>query len=153
MGTYSTVITQINTILSAATNVGNKIYNYDRLEMTEANFKAAFKDTTAGYIKSWTITRSSIEEIPEAGYSTLVNTTWSIKGYFSFRAGANNIEATMQGIIDNVRDAFRAKPKLNHTVLTTTPIQVDTIEPRLYAGVLVHFIEMRLVSTEQDSWT
>lgn len=150
---YSTVIAEINTILSSATNVGTKIYNYDRLETNEASFKSAFKDTTAGYIKAWSITRTRVEAIPEASYTNQVSTTWTIRGYFSFKTGANNIEATMQGIIDNVRDKFREKPRLNSIVLTCSPIQVDIIEPQVYAGVLIHYIEMRLITQEEETWT
>ncbi len=150
---YTTVIAAINTILSGATNVGSKIYNYDRLETDEASFKAAFKDTTAGYIKAWTITRDVIVSEPEVSYNNQVTTNWTIRGYIAFKAGASNREATVQGIIDNIRTVFRGEPRLNNTVLTVSPLQVPIIEPRVFAGVLIHYIEMNLETLEQESWT
>jgi hypothetical protein len=147
---YSTVIAEIDTILKTATDVGTKVYKYDRLETTEVGFKNAFK--VGSVIKAWTITRARVESLPEASRVNHVMTTWIIRGYYSL-GSSGATEDTFQGLIDNIRQVFRDDPRLNNSVLTSSPLQIDIIEPRMWGSILCHYAEMRLVTEEEESFT
>jgi hypothetical protein len=149
---YSTIITQIDTILKTATGiVAANVYTYDRLETTDKGFSDAFKNAGTSLINAWTITRAKVENIPEATRTSKIFPSWIIRGYYSL-GSSGSTETAFQGIIDNIFLKFESNPKLNSTVLTSS-LQIDTIEPRMFGSVLVHFVEMRLVSEHESSYT
>jgi len=152
MNSYATISAQIKVILLTASNVGLKVYEYDRLESDEAGFKSAFLDTTSGYIRAWTITRTAVVEINEASRRNKVISTWTIRGYHSFQEKGDNLESTFQLLIDNIRGKFRENPSVNSTVETSDPLQVSPIEPRLWGEVLCHYTEMRLTTYEEVTY-
>lgn len=150
---YSGIIAQINIILSSATGLSTaKIYNYDRLSRQWDEYISSFKDTTNNVVHGWTITRNKLAEMPEASRTNTVTTTWILRGYYSL-GSSGATETTFQGIIDNIRTAFISKTDLNNSCLTTSPIQVDIIEPRMFGDVLCHYAELRLETIEEVTYT
>ena len=150
---YSTVIAAIDTIIKTATGVNTPtIYKYVKLATNWADFISAFKDTTNSVIHGYMITRTRIEEVPEASRVNHVLTTWAIYGFYALKSDGTS-ESTFQGVIDNIRTKFRDDPRLGSTVLTSTPIQADTIEQRMFGDVLCHYVEMRLVTEEEEQFT
>jgi len=145
---YSTVRDKIEAILNTATGIG-KVYDYDRLERSESGFKTAF--TSGSKINAWTISRFSVAEIQEASLRTNANTVWIIRGYYSLDA-AGASEHNFQELIESIRSKFREKPTLDGLVLTTSFIQVNIIEPRMFGAVLCHYTELRLETTEEISY-
>jgi len=150
---YSTVVTAIDTIIKTATGVVDaNVYTYDRLAVSWKEYLDSFKDATNSVIHGYAITRNKVEEMPEASRENTINTTWLIRGYYSLGSqGAT--ETTFQGILENIRTVFRNDPRLTNTVLTCTPLQIDIFEARMFGDVLCHYAEMRLVTTEQVSFT
>lgn len=149
---YSTVITQIDLILKDATGVVDaNVFKYLKLTKFFDLYVDAFKDDTNGVIHGYMITRGSIEELPEASRTYKVGTTWIIRGFYSLKADGTS-EATFQGIIDNIRDKFRANPSVNSTVLTSDSLQIDANEPRMFGRVLCHYMEGRLVTVEEETY-
>ena len=147
---YTAIIDEIYDIIDDA-NVGNNIYKYDRLETTEIGFRNAFKEKDTALIRAWTITRSRLTEDTEASRTNRVLSTWIIRGYYSLRKSGET-ETTFQGIIDTLRTAFREKPSLSGTCLTCSPLQLDTIESRMFGSILCHYMETRLVTEEEQTF-
>jgi hypothetical protein len=150
---YSTVSSAIDTILKSATGVVDaNVYKYDRLSVHWKEYLDSFRDATNSVIHGYTVTRYKIEEMPEASRENTVNSTWLIRGYYSL-GSSGATEITFQGILENIRTVFRNDPRLSNTVLTCTPLQIDIFEARMFGDVLCHYAEMRLITTEQVSFT
>jgi hypothetical protein len=150
---YELQIAQIDTILKSATGViDNNVYKYDRLSRNWEEYLSAFKDATNSVIHGWTITRTKVVETPEASRTNEEKNTWLMRFYYSLGSyGAT--EDTFQDIIEAVRTAFRSNSSLNGTALTSTPIQVDIIEARMFGEVLCHYAELRFESTLEVRWS
>ena len=150
---YSAVIAEIETILKSATGVvDDNVYKYDKLCRTWKELKDAFEDDANDVIHGYSITRNRVESMPEASRVNHVVTTYIIRGWYSLKDDGTS-ETTFQGFIDNIREKFRADPRLNNSCLTSTPLQVDTIEPRMYSAVLCHYAEMRLGVEEEETFS
>jgi len=153
---YATVIAQIEIILKSATGVdSNTVYKYDKLATNWADYISYFKDSN-NIIHGYAITRANIEEEPEASRVNKSHPIWIIRGFFAYKDHAtwtSTSEYKFQVIIDSIRAKFRANPSLNNTVLTSSPFQVDIMEPRMFGDVLCHYMEGRLVTEEQETYT
>ena len=154
---YATVIAEIETILKSATGVvATTVYKYEKLATNWADYISAFKDTGNNVIHGYNITRVRIEEEPEASRVNKAFSTWIIRGFYSYKDNATwtlTSEYKFQIIIDAIRTKIRNDPKLNASVLTSSPLQVDTIEPRTFGDVLCHYMEGRLITEEQETFS
>lgn len=151
---YTTIINAIDTILKTATGVvGNNVYKYERHTKEESTYISSFRDATNSVIHGYIITRTKIEELPEVSYTTKVFQTWLIRMFYSLGSSGATENTVFQPLIDTIRTKFRADPKIGNTVLTSSPLQVDRIEPLMFGKVLVHYAEMRLVTEEEETWT
>lgn len=154
---YASVVGEVETILKSATGVVSAtVWKYDKLASHMSTYISYFKDTGNNVIHGYTITRARVESLPEASRVNKVISTWIIRGFYSYKDHAtftSTSEYKFQVIVDNIRAKFRADPRLNSSVLTSTPLQVDVIEPRMFGDVLCHYAEMRLGTEEEETFS
>lgn len=157
MSGYVSTIAEIETILKSATGVvNNNVFKAEKLTKDWATYLSSFKDVTNSVIHAYIIKRTKIESIPEASRVNEVATTWKIMGFYGYKWNdtfTSSSEYKFNVIIDAIRTKFRDDPGLNNSVLTTTPIQLDIFEEREFGEVLCHYAEMRLGTTEQESFS
>lgn len=142
----STVRTGVYTILNAVADVG-KVYDYERWAKDWGTFINLFKTTIGGkaQIRGWEIGRTSA---PEDATSVKAH-KYSIKGYMGIDDSAAS-EKTFNAVIEAIVAAFRANKMLSGAALGHDFIQVDLIEPRMFANVLCHYAELSLVVYDQQ---
>jgi len=154
MSDYATVATAIDTLLKSATGViAATVYKYERYTTQDSSYISSFKDTTGNVIHGYIITRTKIEETPEASRTNKESCTWLIRMFYALGSSGATENTTFQPLIDTIRTKFRASPSVGGTVLTSEPLQVDRIENLMFGSVLVHYAEMRLVTEDEVAYT
>jgi len=148
----SNINTQINTILSAVTGIGTKIYNYDVYSDTWSVFLNFFRNTGDTKINGWMYYRIRTPEEANACMTNIRTHTFLIRGVYSLDTNGSTLTA-FQDLVELITAAFRNKPDLNGTALTVSPIQVNMIENRQFGDVLCHYAELNLIIEEEVQWT
>lgn len=132
------------TILEGVTGIG-AVHNYERLSSDLARLKSLH--VVSNRINSWTVTRTATT----SEYRT--NTQYErqhqlvIRGYMSLDDAAES-ELTFQALVEAIEEAFRGDDTLDGTAEVCGPLQVERVEPVMFAGVLCHFAELRLMAQE-----
>lgn len=152
MSTLAEVRAQIKIILAAVTDVKN-VYEYKRWAKNEATFKAIFKDSN-DKIQGWMITRQNTPEKWRTYGQNDRSFAFQIAGLYGL-SDADQTEITFQNLIESVCTTFRSNKTLNSTVQTTYPEfgqlaglggpQVQTVEERMFFGILCHYCEIGIV--------
>lgn len=139
--------TGIYTILNAVTDVG-KVYDYERWAKDWGTFINLFKTTISGkaQIRGWEIKRKAAKEDATNAKTHI----YGINGYMGVDDSAAS-EKTFNAVIEAIATAFRADKTLNKAVLGHDFIQVELIEPRMFASVLCHCAELSLVVYDHQS--
>lgn len=145
----STIRAKIKAILEEVTDVGSKVYDYERWAKTWQEYLELFKSN--GIIKGWTITRRATPEISKTPSSNVRTHTFIIHGFYSLDDSAAS-ETTFQDIIENIATAFRSEITLGGTAFDCSPLQVDSVGAVMFGGVLCHFCELRLLVQEEEQW-
>lgn len=145
----STIRDRIKTVLSAVTDVGTKVYDYERWAKDWNAYLSLFKAN--GLIKGWTITRAATPETNETPTTNMRTHTFIIRGYYSLDDSAAT-EKTFQDLIESIATAFRTDPTLNGTAFDCGPLQVDIVGTVIFGAVLCHFCELKLLIQEKEQW-
>ncbi|MDO9477665.1 MAG: hypothetical protein Q7L07_13220 [Pseudohongiella sp.] len=92
---------------------------------------------------------------PDGGQTFLVISTWEIH-YFRGFQDAGDSELAFDQTLDAIDRAFVLDPTLGETVDTVmgdeqAGIALLTSQPAMFAGVLVHYAKMRLMTEHTDS--
>jgi hypothetical protein len=152
MSNFSQIRDEIKTILSSVTGIG-VVHTRERYVKERAEFKKLF--ISGDKINGWTITRSQTTETRMPGEATR-SYQFTIRGYFSFHdddTAASSSEQIFQELVEAICDTFRTNPTLNGKAVTSGPMQVVGLEPRMFAEVLVHYVELSLEVLEQIAVT
>lgn len=98
---------------------------------------------------------STRKESPDTGYTFVVFTTWEIHYFCSFIEDEDS-EISFDSLLDAVDVAFQHDQTLNGTVDATVTdeqagIRLMTSQPAMFAGVLVHYAKLRLVTEHTET--
>lgn len=143
----------IKTTLSGVTNIG-KVYDYERWAIDWATFIALFKTTVSGVdqIRGWEIGRRSVAEkkiVIGIGASSNEKThVFIIRGYLGLNDAAET-EKTFNALIEAIATAFRSDKTLGGAARDHDYIQAQTIDMRIFGGVLSHYCELTLTVHER----
>ena len=141
---------QIAAILGAVDGV-EIVHQYQRWAPTWEKFLGLFQDSD-GRINGWCITRVKTPE-PHSTTSHDARTYhFKIRGYYGLK-DSEATELTFQDTIENICNEFRDKYQLNNTASDNSPIQVDTVDQRMFGNVLCHFCELSLTAGEYKAWS
>lgn len=151
MGKYTTIATEIATILKTVVGIGN-VHEFIRHTVNwEDFFNRHVKD---GKVNDWEITRVSMAQTIRAVASKDANEpfffdTHQISMRFAYGLSDHNeTEKTFNDQVDLVMDKFRVKNLLNGKVDLPRQPQLATITHEMFGSVLVHFAEITLEAVE-----
>jgi hypothetical protein len=138
--------TALATRIKTVANVG-VVNDWEPYTTRDEDFAAFFK--SGALLRGWTITRESTRE----DHLTMKD-DWSahlmvIRGYQGVDNDAAS-EKTFQDLVELVRAALRLEQtaRLSGYANRVQHPQVRILEPRLFAGVFVHYVEISLIVEE-----
>jgi hypothetical protein len=102
---------------------------------------------TGGRLHSWTITRTRTTAEYRTNTQTERRHTFVLRGYYALEDAAAS-EKTFQDLVESIEATFRGNDTLNDSAELVGPLQVERVEPVLFAGVLCHFAELSLWAQE-----
>jgi hypothetical protein len=138
--------------VSAVANIG-AVFDYQRYEPRADALASLYRVNIGGQdqIRGWWLSRVSTEErSPALGRWQTVH-TWRLRGYMSLD-DATASEKTFDALIESLRTAFRTDDTLGGVVASTVMddgtagLQLTEQVPVLFAGVLCHSADMRLLT-------
>jgi hypothetical protein len=151
MASLSAIRAQIKAVLESVPDVGI-VHDYERFASTRGAMAALYK--SGDRIKGWWFDRTATREADlDLGAVRRVH-TWRLVGYVSLD-DADATGKTLQDLVEAIAAAFRAARTLGGTVMdsrdmgyTDGPagVQVDAIEPVMFADILCHRATLRLVT-------
>lgn len=157
---FSTIRDQIKTILAGVAGIG-VVHNRRRWTIDFDQMKSLYgkSETVNGQslvrINGWTIHRVATPEGRDTVGETVRQYQFLIEGYYSFDDrddadpdAVSPSQILLDTLIEAICDAFRPAPTLNDTAFTFEPIQVETVEERMFAGILCHYARLRLAAVE-----
>jgi hypothetical protein len=148
---YLAILADIKTKLESIPDIG-KVYDYERWASSWDKFISLFKSTQHNQIRGWEITRRSISEHIAGAYFR--HHKFKIRGYMSID-DSNATDKTFQQLIEEVCNVFRNADSGSSWFYgdgdqsNNAPAQVEVIEPRMFGGVLCHYVEINLTITER----
>jgi len=145
----STIRAAIYSILNAVTDIG-KVYDYEQWTAEWAQFINLFKTTIDGedQIRGWEIGRRSVGEKLFAMGMNERDHGFVIRGYMRVNDALAS-EKTFNNLIEAAADVFRTNFTLNGAAKSHDNIQTETIDFRLFGGVLCHYAESSLIVHEE----
>lgn len=131
-----------------------KVHEFQRLAKTWNDFMDQFK-SDQNKLHGWCVTRINTTEVFMTNCETERFHLWAIRGYYGVEDKSKS-ELTMQNIIENICETFRkdldlretASPGGDDNFRDVGLVQIDSIEPRIFGEVLVHFADLRYRSRE-----
>lgn len=147
-----TVRAAIKAKLAGVSGIG-VVHDYERFAKDQDAFRALYRDTD-GRVRGWWFDRVGTREVDLDVATVRRIHTWRITGYLSL----DDAEATgraLQTLVESIAAAFRTDRTLGGAVLdirdmtlddAPSGIQVEGVEPILFAGVLCHRAQLRLVT-------
>jgi hypothetical protein len=139
-------------IVSAVPGVG---LFHEREKYTKTTSKLKDFYVTEGQIAGGFVRRvARRKESPDAGHTFVVFTTWELHYFCGFQEGADS-EVEFDELLDAIDTAFDADQTLGGTVDTTVTdeqsgLRLLTSQPAMFAGVLVHYAKLRLISEHTE---
>lgn len=119
------------------------VHHYERLAKTVGELKAMYVSGAPAKLLGWNIRRVATSEVsPVVGRYT-IDHRWQIRGFMAIDDSAET-ELVFDGLIDSIRDAFRADETLGNLIGGTQAppptIGMQLIEhgPVMFADVLCH---------------
>lgn len=147
---------QIKAILETVTGIG-VVHDYERWAVNWADILSQFKPSNQAKINGWMITRTETEERVHAFGQNQAVHSFLIRGVYSLDDSEAS-EKTFQDLIEAIRERFRSNFNLNGSCQSIYPefgewagkagIQADTVEARMFGGVLCHYCELGLGAQE-----
>lgn len=160
MANLAAIRAQIKARLQAVPSIG-VVHDYERFATTKEAMVDLY-ETTIGTVKQirgwWFDRRTTAERDIDLGHVRRLH-QWQIVGYLAL-ADASATGKTLQDLVEAIADEFRDQRTLGGTVIDTRDmslddapagIQVDSIEPVMFAGVLCHRATLRLITETLES--
>lgn len=148
----ATVRAAILATLQGVSGIG-RVHSYERFAKDQDAFRLLYRDTD-GRIRGWWFDRLSTREVDLDVATVRRIHTWRITGYLALDDAEATGEA-LQDLVEAIATAFRTDRTLGGTVLdirdmtlddAPSGIQIEGMEPILFAGVLCHRAQLRLVT-------
>lgn len=119
------------------------VTDYEPWARREEDFRRYFFDPALGYILGWSITRQATTEVDDTHDENTATHLMVIRGYRALADGAAT-EKDFQDLIETVRARLRLeqRARFGKICLAVGPPQVRTVEARLFADYLVHYVEI-----------
>ena len=140
----------IVTTLRRVDGIGT-VHDRQRYAVRKEDLRALYIDGQ-GVLKGWFVRFEARSETEEAIGRYRVVVRWGLYGFRGFDDGAES-EKVFAALVEAVAAAFRADDTLGGVVLDTSApggaeqgLQVDQVEPVLFAGVLCHHARCRLTT-------
>ncbi|MBI1397070.1 MAG: hypothetical protein GC151_13925 [Betaproteobacteria bacterium] len=156
MSTLAEIRAAIVSTLEGVSQIG-QVNDYERFAEMASDLVAKY--ASGGRIKGWFVTRvRTAENDLDLGEVRRVH-TWSITGYLSLD-DADATSKTLDDLVESICSAFRADRTLGGVVIDTkdmsdefgpTGIQVDSMDPVMFAKVLCHRARLRLVTETTET--
>lgn len=148
----TTIRARIKTVLLTVTNIG-QVHDYERWADNWDDLLTLFKATVSGEyeLRGWTVTLEDVtqEVITFQGGGTtgtvLVNYFYRVRGFLAVN-DADASEKTMTALMLAAATALEADATLRSEALEKESPVVAAMhqEHRMFAGVLCHYVEMRI---------
>lgn len=152
MATVAQIRAAILAKLQGVTGIG-KVYDYERFAKTEKEFQTLYKDTD-NRIRGWNFFRFATDERDlDIGEVRRLH-SWRITGFLSL----DDVDASgklFDDLVELIATAFRTDRTLGGLVIDikdmdqeagAAGIQVNSIEPVMFAGVLCHRAQLMLIT-------
>ncbi len=158
MATLSAIRGAIKTKLLAVSGIG-KVHDYERYAANDKQFQDLYKDTASNRIKGWNLYREATSERDLYNGSVRRVHTWRITGFMGIE-DADATGKTFDDLVEVIATAFRTDRTLGGLVDDIkdmsqedgpSGVQVDSIEPVMFAGVLCHRARMRLLTETTEA--
>ncbi len=158
MSTQAQRLAAIKAKLEGVSGIG-KVHDYERFATREKDFADLYKDVATSRIKGWNIVRTSASRRDLSIGELRVIETWRITGFMSL----DDADATgklFDALIEDIVTAFHADRTLGNTVddikngddeFGEAGIQIDAVEPVMFAGVLCHRASLRLITDSTEA--
>lgn len=142
----ATIRTAIKTDLESVSGIG-PVHEYIRLAKDWGTVLARFKDSH-NKINSWMITREATpgEEDTRDSFERIHH--MKLIGVYGVQDSAAT-ELTFQDLVEAIVAALHADTELGGTTYRSGPVQVATVEHRMFGAVLCHYAELRVDVWEQ----
>ena len=153
MNNYRTILDDIYAKLTAIAGIGI-VHTYERQVVETSKFILLFKDAT-GRICGWEITRGAASEHQRGAFFR--HHQFVLKGYMGLQ-DATASSLAFQELCEEICNAFRAADPAtagatwnyrNGDEQTASPAQIESINDRMFGGVLCHCAEISLSVTER----
>ena len=158
MASLSAIRAAIKTKLGAVAGIG-KVHDFERFSKAEKDFQDLYKDISDNRIRGWNFYReSTIERDLDNGSVRRVH-AWRINGFLSLD-DADTSGKSFDDLVETIATAFRTDRTLGGLVDDIkdlsqedgpSGIQVDAIEPVMFAGVLCHRARLRITTETTEN--
>lgn len=137
--------------MQAVPDVG-VVHDRERYAATHAALRALYVvDTAAGeQLRGWHVRRLAFRVERNGANRRRVFTTWRIRGFMALQDAAES-ELVFDALVDAVRAALDTDSSLGGAVMSTLHDgepgpQLDSSGPVMFAGVLCHSADLRLIT-------
>lgn len=163
MATVAQIRTKIKDKLAAVAGIG-KVHDYERYSKLDSDFQALYRtEVSAGVyrILGWNFYREATAESDLNNGEVRRLHSWRITGFMGIE-DADATGKTFDDLVETIATAFRADRTLGGTVLDVkdmdqpfgeSGMQVEAIEPVMFAGVLCHRARLRLITETTEPST
>ncbi len=147
------IVARLNTVAGIG-----RVHDYERFAADQKRFRDLYT-TDDGLLLGWYVSLQSSREVGAVvGAVSTQTCSWRIVGFMALDDGAAS-EKQICALIETAQEVFRAEPTLGGVVWETsdagqgegkpTGLQVEKIEPVMFAGMLCHNAHLSLVTTQQ----
>lgn len=158
MATVAQIRAAILAKLQGVTGIG-KVHDYERFAANEKDFQTLYLDAATTRINGWNFYRVSTREMDIGIGEVRRLHAWRFTGY----RGLDDADATgksFDNLAESIATAFRADRTLGGLIDDNkdlsaaegeSGIQIDGIEPALFAGVLCHRAQLSLLTETTET--
>jgi hypothetical protein len=139
--------TAMKTALLEVPGIG-VVTDHEPLATRKEDFEGFFKHADLPYVQGWTITRESTGERASSTAATRRDHLMVVRGYRAIGAtGAT--EKAFQDLVEAVCVRLRRELRDQYGgIAAASPPTVRVVEPRSFAGYLVHYVEIAQTCSE-----
>lgn len=119
------------------------VHDHERYAKAMDALRTFYVSPGESQLRGWFLRRQATAEVGAGGHRRVEKIDWRIQGVMALDDAAGS-ELVFDGLVEAVRDAFRADPTLGGRLLAGVPdgdlagIQVVDAGPVMFAGVLCH---------------
>jgi hypothetical protein len=135
---------QVKAILDAVSGIG-VVHNRERWAADPARLADLFK--VRSQLHGWTISRTQTPSTYRSNQQIERRHQLILKGYMAW-SDQDDTATTFDALIEAIVEAFDGNDTLNGTCEWSGPLQVASVTPAMFAGVLCHYCELHLAAQE-----